>query len=293
MTNPTTDLAARFEAKSDLASAIAAEIMGLKWTRPLYGPDDEATEAETDRRHGSIQEAVEKVIAEARDMARAGAAGGAAALQSVTAWLAEQERAARGRADDCRPSSDQEHWHRAQAAAYEAAHAYAAVRPALAAAPPPTAQQGEKQRRDEDGFVCEYDPGCKPETDTYTICWDGGARWLIVDRHGLITAGQSPADDRPVQQTTWQALMSPPPAQQGSSSPPLTAERVDLGELTEKIAQVIYQAHPDISFSGDGAHVVKWHQAVEVRRVRSRKAAARIIAIVPASLPVGTGSADE
>ena len=79
---------------------------------------------------------------EARDMARADAAGEGAALQSVTAWLAEQEMAARGRANDCRPSSDQEHWHRAQAAAYEAAHAYAVVRPARAAAPPPPAQQG-------------------------------------------------------------------------------------------------------------------------------------------------------
>jgi hypothetical protein len=52
-----------------------------------------------------------------------------AASPSVADWLAEQEAAARGRANDCRPDSDKEHWHRAQAAAYEAAHAYAVARP--------------------------------------------------------------------------------------------------------------------------------------------------------------------
>ena len=50
-------------------------------------------------------------------------------MTTIAEWLAEQEAAARGRASDQRLGSDKEHWHRAQAAAYEAAHAYAVTRP--------------------------------------------------------------------------------------------------------------------------------------------------------------------
>ena len=63
-------------------------------------------------------------------------------MTTVAEWLAEQEAAARGRANDQRPNSTSEHWHRAQAAAYEAAHAYAVARPDASAPPTPTPDAG-------------------------------------------------------------------------------------------------------------------------------------------------------
>jgi len=202
ITPPTTDLAARFEAKREECWKLAAIGEGRN------GVDFWAGGA--------------SAFAEARDMARAGAAGGADGFV-----LVPREPTPKMVASTWNDHVDANGGIESQNARNKRIYR-AMIAAAAPAAPPPPAQQVDKQRRDEDGFVCEYDQGCKPETDTYTICWDGGARWLIVDRHGLITIGQSPADDRPVQQTTWQALMSPPPAQQGSSPPPLTAERVDL-----------------------------------------------------------------
>lgn len=50
-------------AGGDLASAIAAEIMGLGWALPEFRGDEEETEEECDRRHGQVQHAVEAVLA--------------------------------------------------------------------------------------------------------------------------------------------------------------------------------------------------------------------------------------
>jgi len=209
------DLAARFEAERFTFEQPQRNRMhdvvrrlGEAAIRSQKITDREAANAAQRQCLGEIEALVTEALA-ARDMARAGAAGGAG-----EGFVLVPARPTPAMLEAFWQSTGESHAMR-ERTEMMATRRYAAM---LAAAPPPPAQQGEKQRRDEDGFVCEYDPGCKPETDTYTICWDGGARWLIVDRHGLITAGQSPADDRPVQQTTWQALMSPPPAQQGSSS---------------------------------------------------------------------------
>jgi len=63
-----------------------------------------------------------------------------------------------------------------------------------------------KERRDENGFACEYD-GSLPDDD-YTVIWDKGARWVMINRSGKITIGQSPSDGKPCVSTTWGDLLA-------------------------------------------------------------------------------------
>ena len=90
----------------------------------------------------------------------------------------------------------------------------------------PAVGSEERERRDEDGFACEYDGSLAPHADDYTIFWDNGARWLLVQRDGKITIGRSPAEGRQCFTTTWDELfanrsgklISSPPADNPATS---------------------------------------------------------------------------
>jgi hypothetical protein len=252
MTNPTTDLAARFEAKRIEAAGFADEQASC-YDGPT-GPIEAQYRTEA------------RTWAEARDMAHAGAAGGAQ------------------RRDEAESVS-------------------------LAACPIGLfwSNSGELCLKTEYG-------NNEGRIDAYIV---SSGEFFWGDPPQTI-GNQRRQSVRPV---CWQALsaaltsMSPPPAQQGSSSPPLTAERVDLGELERLSAK----ASPGLlSLSGsrkryheDSCVIIDSPNCMGLfalatdngKEALEALADARFAValwnayrsghLVPASLPAGTGSAEE
>lgn len=194
MSNPTTDLAARFEAKRE------------EYLREAQSRRDESA-------HGFLAQSL--AFAEARDMARVGAAGGADGFVLVP------KRATKAMLD----------------AAY-AAH------------------------------------------DAYEAAETGG--W-----GGIGSAYEAMVKAAP-----------PPPAQQGSSSPPLTAERVDLRELepcseAEIAAWEAWATGRGYDMHEHPLHYLFLDTKTDMARQGWKAGLAWAREQVAASLPGGTGSADE
>jgi hypothetical protein len=290
MTNHT-DLAARFEAKREECEEQAEGGFNLVTRRFWQGRA--------------------RAFAEARDMARAGAAGGAGERVRHLKRGTEYEVLGDGLVQTDTPLKDYD-----KVVVYQSGE-YIWVRPVsefrdgrfetIAAAPPPPAQQGSSSSVVGSKAIAREGkvdlPPLKPDQVEYL--------------RGL------QASLRPITQIDSETLIGPAgPAvgldgynQQGPSSPPLTAERVDLGELERlseraspgpwTVSEVRKRVDEPSCIIVDGPRCpgLFAFPTADGKAALEALADARFIAglvtayrsghLVPASLPAGTGSADE
>jgi len=196
MTNPTTDLAARFEAKREEA------VKQARTAKPIN--------------RVCFWEGQANAFAEARDMARAGAAGGADGFVLLPKQATKAMLDAAYAAHDAYEAAETGGWG-GLGSVYEAM---------IAAAPPPPAQQGSSSLRD---ISVSGPVNGKNEPDP-----SGSYVRIVLSKGGtreerLISVGAAEVFNDELE--GYLRGLGPLAAQQGSSSPPLTAERVDLREL--------------------------------------------------------------